>query len=241
MVHLFGIKVVNVKPILKQLPKIFDHKDKVVRAEGVALAVELYRWVGPALLPSLSELKPVQLKELNDMFEQMPSERAVPERLVRAEQAKREAAGGQGFADDANDAGPAAKAEPEPVDPFDLADPVNVLDKLPAKFYDELASTKWQERKEVLTALLELISFPKLEEGRYGELLNVLAKRVQNDANVVVAGLAINCIEKLALGLRSTFSQYRGIVLSALLEKLKEKKQAVVESIRKALDALFLC
>jgi cytoskeleton-associated protein 5 len=31
MIRLFGAPVVNLKPILKSIPKIFDHKDKQVR------------------------------------------------------------------------------------------------------------------------------------------------------------------------------------------------------------------
>ncbi|KAI8849851.1 armadillo-type protein [Chytridium lagenaria] len=237
-IRMFGIKVVNVKLILKQLPKMFDHKDKNVRAEASALTVEMYRWLGKALMPSIGELKPLQLKDLAELFESLPQDRPKPERLIRAEQAKREAVGYVAE----EEVGPvrADEPEPEPVDPFDISDPVNVLDKLPPKFYEELASTKWKERKEILEALLPLVKYPKLEEGRYGELLNVLSKRI-NDANILVTTLAVNCIENIARGLRSSFAQYRGIVLSALLEKLKEKKATVIEAIRGALDALFLC
>jgi cytoskeleton-associated protein 5 len=54
---------VSPKPILKELAKIFDHKDKNVRVEGTLLAVELYRWIGPAMKNSLSDLKPVQVSQ----------------------------------------------------------------------------------------------------------------------------------------------------------------------------------
>ena len=60
-VRLFGIKVVSPKPIVKELAKLFDHKDQNVRAEALALTVELYRWVGTALMASLSDLKPLQV------------------------------------------------------------------------------------------------------------------------------------------------------------------------------------
>ncbi|KAJ3118323.1 Microtubule-associated protein, microtubule dynamics during spindle orientation [Phlyctochytrium bullatum] len=238
-VRLFGVKVVNIKPILKHLVKVFDHKDKNVRAEATALTVEIYRWVGAALMPSIGELKPVQLKDLQELFDSLSGDRPRPERLVRAEQAKREARGGAAEIEDEGDAPGTQQAEPEPVDPFDLSDPVNVLDKMANNFYTELASTKWKERKEALEGLLALVKAPKLEDGRYGELLNVLAKRV-NDANILVATLSINCIDNIARGLRTAFAPYRGIVLSALLEKLKEKKATVIEAIRQALDALFL-
>lgn len=83
-------------------------------------------------------------------------------------------------------------------------------------------STKWKERKEALDALLELLKAPKLEEGRYGELLNGLAKvrsfngisydKRMNDSNVIVVALAANAIEKVALGLGHSFSQYKSLV-----------------------------
>ena len=72
----FGPKVVSPKMFMKELPKLFGHTDKLVRDEvgrlvpccircsqctqAKALTVELYRWLGDALKPGLSELKPVQ-------------------------------------------------------------------------------------------------------------------------------------------------------------------------------------
>lgn len=65
----FGPKSVNVKPILKTLPKIFAHADKTVRSEGQLLCLALHSYLGPALTPHLGELKPVQQKELGEAFE----------------------------------------------------------------------------------------------------------------------------------------------------------------------------
>lgn len=57
----FGPQTLNPKPILKAIPKIFAHADNSVRAEGFKLVVELRRWLGVAIDPFLSELKPVQV------------------------------------------------------------------------------------------------------------------------------------------------------------------------------------
>ncbi len=86
--------------------------------------------------------------------------------------------------------------------------------------------------------LLKLVSFPKLEDGRYFELINVLAKKL-HDPNIVVAVLVTNVIEKLALGLKDSFSQYRNILINPILEKMKEKKSHVLEALRGALDAIL--
>ena len=57
----FGPKVINLKLVLKQVPVILDDRDKNVREEGKKLVVELYRWIGQALKPQLSALKPIQV------------------------------------------------------------------------------------------------------------------------------------------------------------------------------------
>lgn len=41
--HEFGHKVVMVKPLVKQIGRLLSDRDKVVRAEGKAMTVEIYR------------------------------------------------------------------------------------------------------------------------------------------------------------------------------------------------------
>ncbi|KAJ3162133.1 Microtubule-associated protein, microtubule dynamics during spindle orientation [Geranomyces michiganensis] len=235
----FGSPTVNVRTLLKQLPKIFDHKDKNVRAEGTLLALELYRWLGPAMSSSLKDLKPVQTKELQEQFDALPQVKAIPERLLRSEQARIQSQPPAEENIDESGAGDAPTAEePEPLDAYALAEPVNILDKLPKNFYDQLGATKWQERKEALTGLLEIAKQPRLEDGRYGELISVLGKKMA-DVNMVCMVLTAECIQAIAAGLRSHFAQYRGMVMHPLLEKFKEKKQHVVDTLRAAVDAVY--
>ena len=59
------------------------------------------------------------------------------------------------------------------------------------------------------------------------------------DANVVCVAVAANCIEALALGLRTDFGKYRSIVVPPLLERTKEKKPSVLDALSGALDATF--
>ncbi|ORX94275.1 ARM repeat-containing protein [Basidiobolus meristosporus CBS 931.73] len=238
IVRLYGAKVVNVKPILKVLTKIFGHADKNVRAEGTQLVIELYKWLGPALNPALQDLKPVQIKELNEAFEKLPAEKPVAERLLRSHQAI-QAPANESAADndDATDGG-SMPTEDSEIDPYDLADPVDALKKLSPSFYTDLASTKWKERKEALEGLLAIVKTPKLVDDNYSELTAALAKRI-GDANVMVGTASANCIEAIALGLRKNFGPHKSTVVPPVLEKLKEKKQTVVDALRACLDAVF--
>lgn len=57
----FGTKVIQVKPLLKVLPKLLEDRDKGVREETKQLVIELYRWIGAALKPQLTNFKPIQV------------------------------------------------------------------------------------------------------------------------------------------------------------------------------------
>lgn len=91
----FGTQAVPPPSVLKPLPKIFSHNDKTVRAEGTQLTHALYQYLGPGIESFLSDLKPVQVKELKEAWEVMEKDgkgkgTLKPQRLTRT--AAREAA-----------------------------------------------------------------------------------------------------------------------------------------------------
>ncbi|KAI8334829.1 armadillo-type protein [Chlamydoabsidia padenii] len=240
LVRQFGTKTVSPKPLIKVLPKLFGHTDKNVRAETSTLTIEIYRWIGAALTPSLSDLKPVQIKELEEAFGKLPSERPTPERLLRSEQQKaaEKAAIEEGTGDSHDDDNGGNPVEEEPMDPYDFADPVDITATLPGNFHELLASKKWQERREALDALLQATKTPKIMDKDYSELVGALTKRI-NDANILLVGVTANCIEAMAIGLRSEFGKYKGLVTPPLIEKLKERKPAILEQLANSLHAVF--
>lgn len=237
----FGIKVVNVKPLVKRIPALLEDRDKSVRDEGKSMAIEIFRWIGPALKPQLSAVKPVQVTELEAEFEKVKSERAVPTRYLRSQQAKQaKAAEAMESAD--NEDNDECDDSPNPdVDPYELLDPVDILSKLPKDFYENVEAKKWQERKEALDALEHLLkSAPKLENGDYGDLVRALRKMITKDSNVVVVAFAGKCLTGIATGLKKRFQPYATACIGSLLEKFREKKQSVVTSLREAVDAIYV-
>lgn len=126
------------------------------------------------------------------------------------------------------------------MDPYELAEPVDILSKLPKDFYEKTEAKKWQERKEALEALETLVQAPKLQTGDYADLIRILKKIIEKDSNVVVVALAGRCLAGLAAGLKRRFQPYAAACISSLLEKFKEKKQNVVSAVRDAIDAIYL-
>ncbi len=104
----FGIQVTPPPPILKVLPKIFSHSDKTVRAEGTTLTQTLYQYIGPGIDSWLTDLKPVQVKELKESFESLDKDgkgkgTLKPDRLTRTAAREAETADADDALDDAPD------------------------------------------------------------------------------------------------------------------------------------------
>ncbi|KAK2466947.1 hypothetical protein APHAL10511_001205 [Amanita phalloides] len=243
IVHLFGIQVSPPPPILKSLPKIFSHNDKTVRAEGAALSHVLYQYIGPGIEPWLAELKHVQIKELKEAFEAMEKEgkgkgSVKPERFTRAQAREIENVAQEGGID--------AIANDEPADEVDLdprafAEPVDIVPKLSSTLQANLKSSKWKERKEALDDLSALLSSnPRIKDApELAELAKSLATRIASDANINCVMVAAKCLEDLARGMMNSFSKFREVVIPPMLERLKERKANVTDSIGAALDAVF--
>jgi len=128
--------------------------------------------------------------------------------------------------------------EPVVVDAFDLAEPVDIRKNLPPEFHEWVGSTKWKERKDALDALLTNAKVPRIKEENYSDIMGILGKAMK-DSNIVVVTAAAQCVEAISRGLRKPFGQYRQIVMMPLVEKLKERKPAVVEAISNAMDGVF--
>ncbi|KAJ4289957.1 hypothetical protein N0V88_006756 [Collariella sp. IMI 366227] len=237
--HNYGCKIADPKPVLKIMPKVFGHADKNVRAEATNLAVEFYRWLRDAMKPMFwNDLKPTQQNDLEAQFEKVKAEGAPKqERLLRSQQAAQERApvggGEDAYEDDADE-----MEDPGEVDAFDLAEPQDIISKVPSNFFDNLASSKWKERKEALEALHAIVNVPRIKDGDFNEINRCLAKCMK-DANIAVVTQAAQCIELLAKGLRKGYAKYRTTVMQPIMERLKEKKVTVADALGLALDAVF--
>lgn len=234
----FGSKIITLKPVVRSVPKVLEHSDKNVREKAKQLAIDLYRWIGPAIKPSLQNIKPVQLKELEEEFEKLPTKPPKQVRFLKSQQDLKAKAMAQEEGDDEEDEDEADAAGPA-VDPYELLEAVDIIAKLPKDFYENMEAKKWQIRKEALEALQPLTANPKIEPGDFAELVRVLKKTIAKDINVMIVALAGKCMAGIANGIRKKFAPYAVACISTILDKFKEKKVNVVASLREAIDAIF--
>ncbi|CAK1542570.1 unnamed protein product [Leptosia nina] len=237
----FGNKVIAIKPMVKKIPVLLADRDKTVRDEMKALVVEMHRWIGGAIEPHIASLQAVIQQELREAFAGTGGG-AQPTRYLRSQQNRvrdtpvADAVDGSVEDDDAE----TGCGDSGDMDPYDLMDPVEIISKLPKDFYDKLEAKKWQERKEALDSLDNLLkNAPKLEHGDYADLVRALKKVVSKDTNVMLVALGTRLLGMVATGLRNKFQPYAVSCIQALLEKFKEKKPNVVAALREAIDAIY--
>ncbi|KRX90239.1 Cytoskeleton-associated protein 5 [Trichinella pseudospiralis] len=234
--QLFGAKVITVKSILKVALPLLEHRDKDVRENSKIFIVECYKWCGSAFKSQLESVKPILLHELEAEFSKFGNEVPFPTRYFRS----------QVQATVSNDVVACESSESvatvvrEEVDAWEFLDPVNVVAKLPSNFFDQLKSSKWLERKEILDMLATLIKAnPRLDpSAQYGDIVSELKNIINKDSNVNVVTAAGKCLAGLALGLRKKFAQFAAMCIPVVLGKFKEKKATVVSAMVEAIDAI---
>lgn len=266
----FGGEQVHVRAVSKCIPVVFAHADKNVRAEGAQLAVQLHRWMGAALSPVLSQLKDIQVKELEAKFAEAPAPEQQPIRYLtslkrQAEQQSREHGRSADMSDQDTDhtatyahdglndddhaaataaGGAGSAAATTQSDPYDMAEPCHPLRSrhLTPQFFELVCAAKWQDRMNALESLYAALteSIRIWPDPGLDAYVQALQVRIQKDANINVVLQACKCIDALCRGLRQEGAAYM-YVLPTLLEKLKERKPSTVDVLQSTLDAMYGC
>jgi cytoskeleton-associated protein 5 len=232
----FGVGAIAVKAVAQALPPVFaSAKDKKCREEAVACATELYRRMGDKLMPLLDQLRPVQRKELEARFEELPTGdmRPAPTTLLRCAAAR---AGPGGAAPSGGGAGGGQAAEAE--DLFGTG-PVDLLKELNVKYFVKaMDEAKWKLRCDAIEKVVSIAApAASLAAGDYGEVVSLL-KRALADANMAVVAAAIKALGLLGKGLGDDFRAHALSLVPALFERIVSKNRGVVAAVGSALDNL---
>ncbi|XP_024517263.1 protein MOR1 [Selaginella moellendorffii] len=235
----FGTKIIPPKRILRILPELFDHQDQNVRASAKGLTIELCRWIGKDSVKSIlfEKMRDTMKKEIEAEMDNVTGV-SKPTRKIRSEQTREVE---QEAAIESPGAPPADEASPtgvQDIDEYDLVDPVDILTPLgKSSFWDGVKAAKWSERRDAVAELTKLASAKRLAAGDYTEICRTLKKLI-TDVNIAVAVEAIQAAGNLASGLRKDFTVCSRILLPVLLDKLKEKKQLVVDALMQTLQSM---
>ncbi|KEG14083.1 XMAP215 family protein [Trypanosoma grayi] len=233
----YGVQGIPAKAILKAMQPLFNDANAQVRKEAAGLCCQCYRYIGTGIKGFLTDLREVQLQELEKMFEDIVVGE-VPPKTIRGQApstpikttAPLHLVSHGGPSNDIDDTA------------YELYDEAPVLTKLPRNFYrvalDKTA--KWQDRVAMVQDnLLPLIAAPKIRlKDDYHELTSMV-RELLIDPQAPLMLMGFKCIQELARALRTTFAPHARAFLTPLFDKMKDKKTSVVEHITTTLEALI--
>ncbi|EKF37869.1 hypothetical protein MOQ_001929 [Trypanosoma cruzi marinkellei] len=234
----YGVAGLPTKSILRAMQPLFNDANAQVRKEAASLCCQCYRFIGAGIKGFLTDLRDVQLQELETLFEDVVLGEA-PRRSIRgllpAASIKPTAlttslVSHNGNVNDISD------------DAYESHDEVPVLSRLPRNFYrvalDKTA--KWQDRVAMVQDnLLPLIAAAKIRvKDDYHELAGMV-RELLLDPQAPLMLLGFKCIQELARALRAAFAPHARSYLNPLFDKMKDKKTSVVEHITTTLEILM--
>jgi hypothetical protein len=251
----FGPKHFPFKALKGQLKPLFESSQKAVRTAAMDLVVEVCRWVGMSPLKDIvDDLRPAQQKEIADATANVTPGQVQPTVGLRRYRGQAQAHAGPGAAGGGGAAAAGAGAGDGgaggggdaggdmgfSLDPYELADPVDLLAKLSAPgvdFYGKLGAAKWSERVEALQFACKAVGdVPKLVPGDYAELVRAMKLQVGHSHFQVATG-AIRLLGLLGSGLREKFVPYAPSVWGVVVGKAKDKKALTAAT--EAMDQLY--
>lgn len=221
------------KPFFEEIEKlVLNSNTGTVKSECMNFYREAYKWMGEAVKCKIQNLKQQQKDELQKFFSEYQVQPIQPLRVDPELESK--GAGTSGGGAGGNQCGGAN------IDPYDISDPVDIFGKFNEAWCDKVkAVAKWLEKKELLEQLIKAAAVPKLAASNFSPLLQLL-KQLLSDNNINILQCAIKITIHLSGGLRKNFSGGAKLLSSLLFQKLKDKKQFIVDDSLKALSNIFL-
>ncbi|KPI82976.1 hypothetical protein ABL78_8007 [Leptomonas seymouri] len=241
----YGVQHFPTKEILRAMQPLFNDANAQVRKEAVSLCCQCYRYIGAGIKGFLTDLRDVQLQELQKQFESVKVGEAPPKSIKGTISTSGDRNTGKerstalrpiasltgdeegGVADDAG---------------FQLLEESSVISKLPKKFFRVALEkeTTWQNRVEYVSEnLLPLLAAPRFRvKDDYHELVSMM-KEYLVDPQAPLMLLGFKMIQECARGLRNDFGLHARVFLSPLLDKLKDKKLSVQLHVMKTLEDLI--
>ena len=206
------------------------------RSAAFDLTVELFRWIGPAFKSQLRDLRSVQSRELEQAMDSAKGrDKPCASRFLRSHfsDAKRGFLTSVPSGDSDREIDPTGEPENSCLetegaeDPYEGIQEVEVVEQLEDSFWEGLESVRWSDRRDTLVQLIDLLSKAKKlsPNSGYHPLYTHLDRIIEKDLSVVCVTKAVDCVGKLASGLRTHFARECTHFVPLLLEKAKDRNK----------------
>ncbi|CAG9578409.1 conserved hypothetical protein [Leishmania major strain Friedlin] len=241
----YGVQHFPLKEILKAMQPLFNDANAQVRKEAIALCCQCYRYIGANIRGFLTDLREVQLQELQKQFESLKVGERPPKMIKGAEGSSSDGKDGKNSLAVAKPIGSLTGEDTAAVVDdagFELLEESLIIPRLPKKFFRVVLDkeTTWQDRVEYVNEhLVPLLAAPRFRaKDNYHELASMI-KEYLVDPQAPLMLLGFKMVQDCARGLRSNFGPHARLFVAPLLGKMKDKKVSVQLHVMKTLEDLI--
>ncbi|KAG5497938.1 hypothetical protein GH5_02732 [Leishmania sp. Ghana 2012 LV757] len=240
----YGVQHFPLKEILKSMQPLFNDANAQVRKEAIVLCCQCYRYIGASIKAYLTDLREVQLQELQKQFETLKVGERPPKMIKGAAASSGDNKDGKNSLAAAQPISSLTDDDTVGVDDagFELLEESAVIPRLPKNFFRVALDKEktWQERVEYVSErLLPLLTAPRFRaKDNYHELASMM-KEYLVDPQAPLMLLGFKMVQDCARGLRGGFGPHAKLYVAPLLDKMKDKKVSVQLHVMKTLEDLI--
>ncbi|GET90778.1 hypothetical protein, conserved [Leishmania tarentolae] len=241
----YGVQHFPLKDILKAMQPLFNDANAQVRKEATSLCCQCYRYIGANIKGFLTDLRDVQLQELQKQFERLKVGEKPPKVIGGAEELSSDGKGGKNKLAAVRPIGSLTDEDTAAVVDdagFELLEESPIISRLPKNFFRVALDKEktWQDRVEYVSEhLVPLLAAPRFRaKDNYNELARMM-KEYLVDPQAPLMLLGFKMVQDCARGLRSDFGPHARLFVAPLLGKMKDKKVSVQLHVMKTLEDLI--
>jgi len=230
----FGTKCLDLKPLAPALISLAENRTSSVRESNKNLIALILHWFGINIKPLFSKIDETKMNQIESELEKMQNNPRKPKSCFISQAVANNTLNDNKI--DSQDDEESLKSIENNIDPFDIADPVNILQKISNSFFSLIQSDKWKERKEAVdNALNACENVLKIAyDNKLLSLIDSLKNIIAKDKNIVVVIQAANALKLILMGVRSQYKSQNDLIVP-IQERLKEKKPSFVAALSEVL------
>lgn len=237
LISLFGSFKIEYRSLITYVEKLSESTSPQMRSEVLDFYKELYKWIKDAIKPYVSRLKDSHQKDLEKAFDEIKGKNASPQVTKFLKCDKNLLQNDQGTKDEIKNKMLVLQEEEN------IFKNTEAVELFQGKFNEAWAEDiiskdrKWSEKKEMLDNFIQASNVMKINNSSKSHII-VSFQKLLKDNNINVVNSVIMAINNIAKGLRKDFMEAKEFLLP-LLEKLKEKREKLVQDVFTCLDSLM--
>jgi cytoskeleton-associated protein 5 len=237
LISLFGSFKIEYRSLITLVEKLSESTSPQMRSEVLDFYKELYKWIKDAIKPYVNRLKDTHQKDLEKAFDEIKAKNGQIPQVTKFLKCDKNQQNDPSTNDEIKNKMLLLQEEEN------IFKNTEAVELFQGKFNEAWAEDiiskdrKWSEKKEMLDNFITASNVMKINNSSKSHVI-VSFQKLLKDNNINVVNAVILAINNMAKGLRKDFTEAKEFLMP-LIDKLKEKREKLVQDVFVCLDSLM--